>query len=353
MIVGEAPGEAEDQEGVPFVGKSGRHLEGVLDKIGVDMRWDCWMTNACVCHPPHNELDRFPKAVEYCRPNLLNALAEFKPAVIVLLGGVAAESLLAHVWRDDVGGISRWAGLQIPNHRPNAWICPTYHPSYLLRSKDPVLDGEFRRHLTAAFELSGVPWPDGPPDYPGRVETILDPAAAAARVRRYTGGLVAFDFEHNPLKPDAADADLVSCSICWEGEETIAFPWHGAVRDEVKNLLRNPDIGKIASNLKNEDRWCRAVLDVRVASWDWDTMLAAHALDPRGGVTGLKFQSFVRLGCPDYAHHITPFLIPREPGGYAPNKVRSVALLDLLVYNGLDSLLEFEVAKSQKAEMGV
>lgn len=349
MITGEAPGAREDEEGRPFVGKSGAYLDSVLTKLGVDMRRDCWLTNAAVCRPPGNDLD--PKAVDYCRPNLLKAIADHKPDTIILLGGTAVDSLLGHLWKDDVGGINRWAGFRIPNHKPNCWICPTFHPSYLLREKDPVLDAMFRRHLRAAFAADGSPWPDGPPDYESQVEVILDADEAAARVDRYRAGLVAFDFETDRLKPDHRDSDLVACSVCWEGQETVSFPWRGAVRAAMLELFENPDVGKIASNLKMEERWCRARLGVRVRGWDWDTMLGAHALDPRGRVTGLKFQAYARLGCPDYSTHIKPFLESTDKGG--TNRVREVGITSLLRYCGLDSLLEYHVAEHQKKEMGV
>lgn len=351
MLIGEAPGKNEDLEGRQFVGKSGQLLDGVLSRLGVDMRRDCWITNSVICRPEDNKLD--PKSVVYCRPNVMRAIATHKPDVVVLLGGHAVDSLIGSVWKEDTGGITRWAGFQIPNHKPSCWICPTFHPSFLGREQDPVLDMMFHRHLKAAFALSGKPWPDGPPDYPSQVEVILNADAAAARVRKYRAGVIAFDFETDRLKPDHADADLVSCSVCWEGVETIAFPWHGSVRAAMVELLGDPDVGKIASNLKMEERWCRRKLGTPARNWVWDTMLSAHALDPRGGITGLKFQAYVKLGCPDYAYHIQPFLEAKEKGGNSVNRIYEIDMPTLLKYNGLDSLLEYHVAMHQRREMGV
>lgn len=369
LVVGERPGAAEDAAGEAFVGPSGRLMAGVFRDLGADLYRDCWLTNALICAPPKGGPPK--TAVEDCRPNVFAAVKKFDPVVIVLAGGAAVRSVVGRVWKPDVdGAVHRWVGWRIPCRDPNAWLCPTYNPAHLLRDRDDRDgggDGDgandptvptllFRRHVAAALKLAarGRPWPDGPPDERTEVEVILSPADAAARVRKYRAGVVAFDFEHSPLKPDVADADLVCCSVCWEGQETISFPWAGAVRAEIAAMLENPAVGKIASNMKNEDRWCRAKLGVTVRGWAFDTMLAGHALNPAARMSGLKPQAFVRLGAPDYNRHVEPYLDPgKEHGGNAHNRVRDVDLRQLLVYCGLDSLLEFRVAEIQARELGV
>lgn len=355
MIVAEAPGKDEDDVGRPLVGRTGQELERVLAELGVDMRKDCLLTNAVICRPPDNDLSDSKAAVVHCRPNLVRTIREFDPEVIIPLGGISVRSLIGHLWKDeDVGGIGRWAGFRIPNHKPNAWVCPTYHPSYLLRQKDQVLNAEFKMHLRAAVNLPGRPWPNGAPDYLSQVEPILNPDVAAKRLSRYRDGLVAFDFEHSPLKPDPEYADLVCCSVCWNGLETIAFPYHGKVKQALVDLIEDPNVGKIASNMCNEDRWVRRRLGTKVANWAWDTMLAAHAIDSRTGITGLKFQAFVMLGQPDYSSHLEDFLRPKRDkgGGNCPNRIREVGITTLLKYCGLDSLLEYHLAILQMKEIG-
>lgn len=308
------------------------------------------------CRPPDNKLANHKRAIEYCRPNVLRTVRELKPEVIILLGTAAVQSLISHLWKADPGGIMRWAGWRIPSIELDAWVCPTFHPSFVSREQSPVVSGLFARHLQAAFDSPGRPWRGSPPDYESQVEVILNADDAAARLRRYRAGIIAFDFESTTLKPDTSETELVTCSVCWEGEETIAFPWMGRAKAALMDLLDNPDVGKIASNAKHEDRWTLRKLGIEIArlSWVWDTMLTAHSLDVRKGITGLKFQSFVRLGAPDYSHHIEPFLIPKKAkGGNAVNRVKDIEIRQLLRYNGLDSLLEFGVAEHQAKEMGV
>lgn len=362
LVVGEAPGREEDEKGRPFVGPTGQLLRDTLADFDVDLRRDCWLYNAVICRPPKNELGRFPLAVGHCSPNVERTIRELEPEVVILLGGTAIKSVIGRLWKgEDPGGVSRWVGWRIPAQAENAWVCPTYHPSFLLREKKAetrrVYERLFRRHLKGALNRAGTrPWPKGPPNFRDRVEVLLDPDQAARRIRRYRTGLVAFDFENDRLKPDRQDAAFVTGSVCWNGEETIAFPWRGAAVEAMRELLADPDVGKIASNLKHEHRWSRARLGVRVRGWRWDTMLSAHALDSRGGISSIKFQAFVRLGQPDYAHNVDEFLRPKDEsleGGNAKNQIHTISLPDLLKYNAMDSLLEFEVAKLQAKEMGV
>jgi len=110
--------------------------------------------------------------------------------------------------------------------------------------------------------------------------------------------------------------------------------------------LLKSSIGKIASNLKFEERWTRYFLKHRVRNWDWDTMLAAHVLNNATGITGLKFQAFVQLGQSQYDKHIEPYL--KSSKGQHLNRIREIPLKDLLVYNGMDSFLEIKLATLQK-----
>lgn len=363
MIVSDYPGKSEDLEGRPFVGGTGRWLESELGRLGFDMRRDAWLTNALICYSP--DKSQPTTAVDDCRPNLLRAIKQYDPVVIILMGGLAVQSLIGHLWKPDVGPISRWTGRMIPAHKPNAWVCPMNNPAYVLKEKaSPVDKMQFREALAGAVAKTARPWPDGPPDFASQVECIHSPTEAARRLKRYTGGTIAFDVETDRLKPDHRDAAIVCCSVCWEGQETIAFPWHGPVIPEMRRILLDPKIGKIASNLDMEDRWMRAKLGIDVQGWKFDTMLAAHLLDARrggggdgaergSGCTGLKFLSFVRLGVPDYNGHLEEFLKPKESGGNSPNRVRDLKLDTLMHYCAEDSLYEWLIAQQMMAEMGI
>jgi uracil-DNA glycosylase len=93
MIIGEAPGKEEDESGHPFVGSAGRFLDNVLEGTGLN-REDFFITNTVKCRPPKN---RVPKRleIETCTSNYLFEQIELiNPKLIVLLGGVAAKTML-------------------------------------------------------------------------------------------------------------------------------------------------------------------------------------------------------------------------------------------------------------------
>lgn len=353
LIVGEAPGRTEDERGRPFVGTSGQLLRDTFHKFGIDVSQDCWVTNAIICRPAKNKPPT-PKEIKFCLPNLKRTIEETKPNVIIPLGSAAVRAVLTGIWHERIDEIGRWVGWNIPCRKTNAWICPTWHPKFIIREnekRNPVADLWWKRHLKAAIKLSGgCPWPEGPPDYEKQIQRIYDPAEAA-RIIRTTMLLgprpASFDYETNMLKPDGKDARIVSCSICWEGVKTIAFPWQGEAIEATYEFLES-DAPKIGGNIKFEERWTLAMLGIRVRNWLRDVMQNAHILDNRKGITSVKFQSFVRLGIGDYTKHIKPFLEAKT--STTPNRIHEIDLKDLLLYNGLDSLLEYKIDELQEIE---
>lgn len=352
LIVGEAPGKDEDREGKPFVGKTGKYLERALWNHGINMRKDCWITNALICRPPNNDILNEDEKVEHCRPNVINTIEKLQPDVILVVGLIAVKSLIAHVWKEDIGTMERWVGWQIPSQQVNAWICPIWHPSYLMRADtnwDKVLDLWFDKYIENMSNLSGKPW-KVVPDYDSQVDIIYDHEKAAKIIRKMIGfgGRAAFDYETNMKKPDSHRAQIVSCSVCWEGKKTIAFPWVGKAIEAMKEFVLS-DLWKIASNKKFEDRWTRRMFGHGVKNWGWDTMLAAHVGDCRKHITSIKFQSFVRLGVPCYEDRVEAFLKAKTANSV--NRIHEIERKDLLLYNGLDSLLEYKVAMKQMKEL--
>ena len=354
LIVGESPGGEEDRANRPFVGKAGQHLRAALDKQGVDLDDDCWTTNANICHPPRNKTPT-DKQVGYCRPNLTRAVRDLQPEGIVLLGKNAVRSLIGWLWKDDPGSMDRWAGWTIPCQRLNTWVHPVHHPSYAMRqleARDTATQMYFEHYLREAFRVEGRPWPDGPPDYASRLRLVHDDREAADAVLLFKrAGRIAFDFETDRLKPDAEGSRIVSCSVS-DGETSIAYPWLGEAVRATKELLRSP-VPKIAANVKFEARWTRKHLGIEVRNWVWDTVVAAHLIDNRPEVCGLKFQAFVLLGQESYDDSVRPFLKGRDQGGNSPNRVGEIDLRSLLKYNAMDSLLEWEVARVQMERMGM
>ncbi len=350
LIVAEAPGATEDERGTQLIGKAGQLLRNILEDIGWDLDEDCWKTNAIICRPPDNRTP-VKKEIESCRPCLMKTIKKLHPKVVVLMGSVAVNSLLEPIWRKGIGAIGRWVGCRIPLRELNLWACPIWHPSYLLRRNNEELELWFRRYLEEALKIQKEPWKKIPLDYDKHIIVKKDHRDAAKSIRSFTLNevAVAFDYETDRLKPDANDAKIVSCAIS-NGTYTVAYPWVGDAITATSELLKSPT-PKIAANIKFEERWTRKILGHGVRNWKWDTMQAAHVLNNEPGITSVKFQAFIRFGIGDYDSHISSYLKGLDSN--TSNRIKELRLADLLLYNGMDALLEFKIAEQQMEEMGV
>jgi uracil-DNA glycosylase len=355
LVYGEAPGKFEDDNGVPFVGKAGQLLEKTLHKFGVNLRKDCWIGNGLRCRPPDNRKPTKTE-LEYCHPFYAKALKELKPNIVIPLGAAAIQTVLMEIWKDEGISLEKWAGWRIPCQKINAWICPTYHPSFVNRSEMnagkpnplyPVIQGIFENHLKAAFELDGRPW-DPVPDFRSQVKKIISPDKASIAIKNLmeSGKPLAFDYETTTLKPDGEFARIVCCAIS-DGITSVAYPWVGSAIETTKEFLRSP-IPKIAQNLKMEYRYTEKLFGLRVRNWRHDTMQGMHVIDNRRGINGLKFQTFVWLGLSSYNEHIEAYLKPKDGGANSPNRITELDLSDLLGYCGLDSLVTAKIAERQE-----
>jgi len=150
MFVGEGPGEQEDRQGLPFVGRSGQLLDRlVLEEMGLT-RKDFYIANTVKCRPPGNR-DPLPDEIEACWPYLEKQLELVDPRVVVTLGNFATKLLLA-----TAEGISRLRGRVYPYR--GGQLVPTFHPSAALRGGGLVV-AQMRADLVRAKEALGADRP--------------------------------------------------------------------------------------------------------------------------------------------------------------------------------------------------
>jgi len=147
MLIGEGPGFYEDQQGIPFVGRSGQLLNKILQACGFTREKDVFITNIVKCRPPKNR-DPTPQERQTCLPYLYAQIEYMQPKIIVLLGATALKGLV-----DSNARITKMRGqwLDWQGHL----VMPTYHPSALLRNpqlKRPVWD-DFKQIVYKYREL--------------------------------------------------------------------------------------------------------------------------------------------------------------------------------------------------------
>ncbi len=127
MIIGEGPGQQEDEQGLPFVGRSGQLLEKILDSVRLDSERDVYICNIVKCRPPGN---RNPTVAEInaCRPYILEQIRLVDPKIILLTGATAVKGIIPSEKRGITkirGQWIEWEGRQ---------CMPILHPAYLLRN---------------------------------------------------------------------------------------------------------------------------------------------------------------------------------------------------------------------------
>jgi uracil-DNA glycosylase len=126
MVIGEAPGQNEDETGLPFVGRSGQLLDKVLASVNLTTEEDVYIANINKCRPPNNRVPT-PNEMAACLPYLLEQIRLVDPKIILLTGASAVKGLTG-----DKRGITKIRGQWLE------WegrLCmPIFHPSYLLRN---------------------------------------------------------------------------------------------------------------------------------------------------------------------------------------------------------------------------
>jgi DNA polymerase len=147
MLIGEGPGEEEDKQGRPFVGRAGKLLDSILDACGFERSKDIFIANIVKCRPPKNRIPT-PEERACCLLHLYKQIEIIQPEIIILLGATALQGLI-----DPLAKISKqrgkwliWQGM---------WVMPTYHPAALLRNsrlKQPVWE-DFKMVVAKYREL--------------------------------------------------------------------------------------------------------------------------------------------------------------------------------------------------------
>ena len=125
MLIGEAPGADEDNQGLPFVGRSGRLLSELLEQAELDEDKDLYICNVIKCRPPNNRKPTSDE-IKQCRPWLEEQIALVNPSLVLLAGATALQAVLGIK-----SGISKLRG-QWHEQEGKAFM-PVFHPSYLLR----------------------------------------------------------------------------------------------------------------------------------------------------------------------------------------------------------------------------
>ena len=367
LNIGNAPGEWDDRKGKPWQGKPGKLLQRTYQKFGIDLFEDCLNINAIGCRPlDENGRDRKPTPHEIacCKRKVSKVIYERNPRVIILLGNTSIQSIIGTVWKNGIGGIAKWRGWSIPDQTYNAWVCSTFHPSYVDQSEQEI-ETIWKQDLKQALQMWEKPLPQKE-DFESQVQILSNPkdihdsllSMNMGQIGNDLPNIVATDFETTGLKPHAKEQRLRIISLCDAPNRAIVFKKPKSLRllKMLKAIYQNPEIGKTAWNMKFEHSWTKVKLGYDISPWVFDPMLGSHVEDNRTGITGLKFQTYRHFGIAGYDEEVHPYLI--APHSNDLNQIDELIKLPgglekLQIYCGLDSLFEYRIAVKMMKEMGV
>lgn len=313
LLIGEAPGEAEDRMGKVFIGQAGAKLAELAHHAGLDLGL-CTITNAVKCRPPENRTPLISE-IRACRKYLEAEAAAFTPDLVICLGLVAVKAVVGK-GNAKLGDV---LGTVIPQDMFKCPVYATYHPAAVLRF--PHLAQDWIAHVTRA--LLGAT----PTAHPTK---IIGPLTGASPMSEFCS----LDLETYPgLDPFHPDARIRMVG------QSIA-PGYASVEKEPV-LVR--DGWLCGSNIKFDLKWMMRHMRLIPDAYKWwDTAIAERLLYPQSTERGLKALAMKyapEMG--NYAAAIKPLM----------TKWAEVRDEDIVEYCGNDADASLRVALAQYAKM--
>jgi uracil-DNA glycosylase family 4 len=295
MIVGEAPGEREDDSAQAFVGPSGHLLRTTLADVGIEAK-DCYITNVCKCRPPGNRTPELSEIKTCVSAYLTAEIRKIAPTHMLLLGGSALRGVVGKQ------GIGKHRGTVFSVGGAEAFA--TFHPAYVLRS--PFAGPTFRADIQRFARMV-----DGGSIAAAKTKVkIIRELKQLKWLRRklMTVKEISWDLEtytdgtSNNFREWHPDSKIVSIAFSWEEGQAVVVPIHhvskpwknpDAILRSLKPCLERPDAKYIAHNGPFDARWLASRgIFVRQT---FDTLLSGHMLD-ENRAKGLKPRAQTELG---------------------------------------------------------
>jgi uracil-DNA glycosylase family 4 len=357
LVIGEAPGRVEDRNGLPWQGQTGRLLQQTMHKLGIDLFKDCLSINSVNCRPPNNRTPS-PFEIDCCRNVIVEkTISKYKPKIIILLGASAIQSFLKPRWPVNLGGILKWRGFRIPDQDYKCWVLPTFHPSYVYRIDSREANTIWEQDLSLAIDALNMKLPETREPKIHYIDDLKVLYEIKNKDEVFSGPVenLAIDYETTGLKSQMKGQRIVCVGITAGTNEVYAFMMP-KTKYELKplfDLLSDARIGKMAHNIKFEHNWTLNRYGVEIQNWMWDSMLAAHQIDNRSGITSLKFQTYVNFGVIIKEEYVAKYIYNSKNGF---NQIYELlgelnGKEQLLRHVALDSYYEFLLAKKQMQEL--
>lgn len=333
LVIGEAPGEAEDKRNVPFIGTAGELFRNVLTEVGFDLS-ELRFTNVVRCMPPANKITQ--PAINYCKQFALEDIETYNPEMVIVAGNSALQGIMGE------NGIKDWNGNVIK--KDGRIYVPIYHPAYILRNKnamDEWLDSLLKAYdaLNGVFEEESA---EMQMILPRTVKDVLKMQQHLSDCEK-----IAYDVETSTLDAYSDDDTLLAVSFAADGvmySIPMRHPqawWsesdYQKVEKAVIEILDEHDGKLMGQNIKFDLLHTCTQLGKLYTACD-DTMLLSSLIDSAPGKHGLKRLSATYLGWYDHESAMEEYAMAhpeanvRKGGSYA-----NMPLDILLPYSAKDS----------------
>jgi len=347
LVWGEAPGSEEDEQGIPFYGPVGRFFRPYFERCGLDFERDCVTVNALDCLPPRRASgDRKPtkKEIKCCWPRKEKVLDEFKPKVVFLLGESAIDSFYGcdpdRRFFSSMP-LASYRGKIIPDPKTRAWVCHSYHPSFIERGNQDM-EHVFDLDFCAFADMVDMPRPTFDNDFKIHMLSEYNEIERMLELLLASEMLFSFDYETSSYRYHEGIHELYMVSVSF-AKKTYSFRLSEALKPLWTRLMES-DVPKVVQNVKHEIKATRYLIGCEVKNMVYCTMVGAHVLDGSKQVTGLKTQAYMDFGQYDYGLPDSVIAAPVKK----KNKLAEVDAKELGEYCGRDSRFALRLAKKQR-----
>jgi hypothetical protein len=317
---------------------------------------DCACVRAVRCHSDNPS----EKEVLSCAEHLYATLAEGKYKNVFLVGEQAVTAYFSYQ-NNPHATFAKLRGFTVPDLKYNLWVsvisAPNEEDEYGSKYGEEIINNTIFLHdmkEACAYHKKPVPKMFGqykeflfPCDEQKAIQELE--AVLAGKYQQF----IAFDYETTGLRPYNEGHRIICCSVAVSKTKSFSFMITDKTASLLKKILRSPHIPKVAANMKFEKVWSRCCLGSSVNGLMLDTVVAAHVIDNRPGISSVKFQSFLYFGIYGYESSVERFISSTKEaedisGANAFNSMHKCPTDILLVYVAMDSLLEYWIALRQK-----
>ena len=130
MAIGEGPGEKEDLQGIPFIGRAGQLLTKIFESVGINREKDLYITNIVKCRPPNNR-DPEKDEISACNHYLVRQIQLIQPRILILIGAPALKTIVGNNTTISKAR-GKWLRTPVNYMDDDLYIMPIFHPSYFL-----------------------------------------------------------------------------------------------------------------------------------------------------------------------------------------------------------------------------